>query len=355
MTILELQGGPHVVQVAPHGAGGVSDCVQHLQTAWQQQGWASQGWRLNEADVRASSLSERLLALQAGRAAPCVLVLHFSGYGYASRGLCAWLLRELEGARAALGRSFKLVSVFHELYATGPPWRSAFWTRPSQARIAMRLARLSDAVWTNTSLHAAWLARQAQPAAGVHVAPVFSNVGECGPVLNLAADRAPVMVVFGGTSTRLRACHAARGRRVQLAELGIEEVVEAGPGSAAWSAGPLPARHAGLLSAPELSALLQNARFGLLDYESRHLGKSSVFAAYAAHGCCAINTNAELESAEGLVPQHHYHGFAAAHAARHDLQDWTHMAQEAHRWYSQHSLAEQAQRWVRLLASLGKA
>lgn len=339
-----------VVQIAPHGAGGVSDYVQHLQAAWQAQGLASLAWRLSAADVQTSSLSQRLLALQGADQLRCVVVLHFSGYGYAKRGLCGWLLDELQQARAVLGHQFKLISVFHELYAQGPPWRSAFWTSPLQARIAVRLARLSDALWTNTSLHGAWLRRQVQPLAGVHVAPVFSNVGEVTEPLAPAQDRSAVMVVFGGASTRQRACRASTGQGSQLMALGVQEVLEVGPGPAcAWSLGALPVRHAGLLSTPELSALLASSRFGLVDYQGRNLGKSSVFAAYAAHGCCVINSSTELESADGLVEQQHYHPLQATAAAPADLQGWTRLGQAAWRWYGQHSVQVQAERWLQLL------
>lgn len=354
MTSLQQLGRPQVVQVAPHGAGGVSDHLEHLQAAWHRQGWASQAWRLSQADVRADSLARRLLALRADNPAPCVLVLHFSGYGYASRGLCAWLLREVEGARAALGRQFRLVSVFHELYAKGPPWRTAFWTSPLQARIASQLARLSDAVWTNSSLHGAWLSRQAQPWAGLHVSPVFSNVGECVQTPASASSRSGVMVVFGAASTRQRACRAATGQGPELAALGVQEIVEVGPGPACMgSVGALPVRHAGLLAMADLSALLSASRFALLDYEARHLCKSSVFAAYAAHGCCIVNTNTELEPADGLVRQRHYHALSAPASAPGDLLGWMQLGQEAHRWYGQHNLPAQTQRWLQLLARVG--
>lgn len=354
MTSSPAWGRFQVVQIAPHGSGGVSDYLEHLQAAWQGQGLSSEAWRLSEADVQARSLAQRLLALPGADDLGCVVVLHFSGYGYASRGLCGWLLEELQAARKLQGQRFKLVSVFHELYAKGPPWRSAFWTSPLQARLARRLARMSDAVWTNTEGHGRWLSRQARPWAGVHVAPVFSNVGEWLQPLAPAQDRSAAMVVFGGASTRQRACEACVGQGAQLAGLGVQELVEVGPGPAcAWSLGALPVRHAGLLSTPELSALLASSRFGLVDYQGRNLGKSSVFAAYAAHGCCVINSSSEGEAADGLLAHHHYHPLHSAGTAPADLQAWARLGQEAHRWYAQHRLPLQAQRWLQLLAQVG--
>ena len=354
MTSLPAWGRLQVVQIAPPGAGGVSDYLEHLQAAWQAQGLGSEAWRLSEADARALSLAQRLLALQSAGDLTFVVVLHFSGYGYASRGLCGWLLEELEAARRLLGQRFKLISVFHELYAKGPPWRSAFWTSPVQARIARRLARMSDAVWTNTEGHGRWLSRQARPWAGVHGAPVFSNVGECLQPLALASERSAVMVVFGGAATRQRACQACAGLGAQLAALGVQELIEVGPGPACgWSLGALPVRNAGLLSTPDLSALLAGSRFGLVDYQGRNLAKSSVFAAYAAHGCCVINTSAEVEPADGLLARQHYHPLHSVGTAPADLQGWACLGQEAHRWYTQHRLPLQAQRWLQLLAQVG--
>src|SRR6202008_598407 len=100
-------------------------------------------------DVRAWPLAARLRALAGAR--PCVVVLQFSGYGFGRRGLCGWLLDELDQARTAFRGTLRLVTVFHELFAVGPPWRSAFWLAGLQARIAARLARSSDALWTNSA------------------------------------------------------------------------------------------------------------------------------------------------------------------------------------------------------------
>jgi len=37
-----------------------------------------------------------------------------------------------------------LVTMFHEVYATGPPWASSFWLSPLQRNLAARLAQMSD-------------------------------------------------------------------------------------------------------------------------------------------------------------------------------------------------------------------
>jgi hypothetical protein len=55
------------------------------------------------------------------------VLLHFSGYGYARRGLCRWLVDGLTRWKAA-GAQRRVVTMFHEVYASGPIWRSSFWT-----------------------------------------------------------------------------------------------------------------------------------------------------------------------------------------------------------------------------------
>ena len=43
--------------------------------------------------------------------------------------------------------------------------------------------------------------------------------------------------------------------------------------------------------------LLQDSAYGLIDYPPKYLGKSSVFAAYAVHGCVTLNTaESDLDS-----------------------------------------------------------
>src|SRR5688572_26176134 len=61
--------------------------------------------------------------------ADATVLLHYEGYGYANRGCPVWLVKALEQWRMANNRR-KLVTMFHELYATGPPWTSSFWLSP---------------------------------------------------------------------------------------------------------------------------------------------------------------------------------------------------------------------------------
>src|SRR2546429_764945 len=90
------------------------------------------------------SADELLRVLSADGMTPTVL-LHYVGYGYEKRGCPFWLVNGLEQWRK--GESDRrLVTMFHELFASGPPWRSSFWTSPLQSRLAARPSMVSDKV-----------------------------------------------------------------------------------------------------------------------------------------------------------------------------------------------------------------
>lgn len=338
-----------LIQVVPPGEGGVVDYARCLQAEWARQGRASQWLALSQASARARPLAMQLRALMEQLASPaprsCALVLHFSGYGYGQRGLCGWLLDELSAARAQFGAALRVVPLFHELFASGPPWRSAFWLSRWQASISARIARQADAVWTNADEHAQWLRAAVRGGVPVHVRPVFSNVGE-GDAPDAAADRAPRAVVFGTASTRQRALRGLQRFEAALRQLGVEELVEAGTGAASpLGLGSLPRRHAGRLEPAALSALLQSSRFAVLDYPSSLLAKSGVFAACATHACVVLVTRPPGADVDGLVAGHDYvnlHRLNQRPGSLATPEPQHAMGARLARWYGDHRLAAQA-------------
>src|SRR3954447_19172794 len=62
------------------------------------------------------------------------VILHYVNYGYQARGVPFSLRAFVETLRRQLRGRW--VTTFHELYASGPPWKSAFWLRPFQVHIA---------------------------------------------------------------------------------------------------------------------------------------------------------------------------------------------------------------------------
>src|SRR5262249_50864783 len=125
-----------------------------------------------------------------------VLVLHFSGYGYQKRGVPIWLV---QGLRLWNQRAHRvpLLTIFHELYATGRPWQSAFWLSPLQKQIARSILNLSSAAITTTDLHRKRLSEWRDgDATKITALPVFSNVGEPG-CRSAPCARTAAAVVFG--------------------------------------------------------------------------------------------------------------------------------------------------------------
>ena len=341
---------PRLVQVLPAGEGGVRDHAALLRQHWQRLGVESSWIELSPREPHEPlQLVRRLQAAEGPPTDGVAVLLHFSGYGYDRRGLAFWLADELQAARRALGPRLRWVTLFHELFASGPPWRSAFWLGAWQARLAARLAQLSDAVWTNTQHHARWLSAALRDGGQrVTVRPIYSTVGE--PSLPLPQrGREPGLVVFGSQATRQRALHKLRGQGAVLQTVGVQQLIEVGSGKrSAPDSVDLHSQFLGLQSPQALDRLLSEQRFGLIDYPSIHLAKSSVFGAYAAHGNVVLNTAFPGPDADGLVQGLHHLQLRAQSVALSGA-DADAMALRLWDWYSAHRSPAQARELLNTL------
>jgi hypothetical protein len=312
-------------------------------------GWrgAARGGRYAIESRQASDLVRAIETAQAGGATSIVLA-HYVGYGYAKRGCPVWLV---DGLERWLGRdpNHRLVTLFHEVWATAPPWRSSFWLWPLQHRLVRRLARRSRALVTSLESSAAAITAL-HPQGEVSVLPIFSTVGEPESVPELRR-RPARLVLFGGAGRRARAYGPLRPLLEAVCRAcEVEEVVDVGPPVAASAdlAGR-PVRQLGVLPADEVSRVLLAARLGFVACPSHVLAKSTVFAAYAAHGlapvCAWPGRRGDDEPTAGSAP------FLPAREAPHGFgfERLETIAAAAHAWYRDHCLEHQAAAFAHLL------
>jgi len=110
---------------------------------------------------------------------PARVILHYVNYGYQKRGLPFSLLPILRRVHESCRGRFLVI--LHELFASGPPWKSEFWLQPLQKKIARDVARLADArLVSSESMRQMF--EQLAPGLDVVVHPVPSAFGE--PVIN---------------------------------------------------------------------------------------------------------------------------------------------------------------------------
>ena len=277
---------------------------------------------------------------------PGDIVLNFSGYGYHPRGIPSWLVERVAQVRA---RGAKVGVFFHELFASEPPWRSAFWLGPKQRRITAELGSLANFWLTNCDMAAQWLQANCSPAPH-RVLPVYSNVGE--PTLS-PGPRGDKIVVFGGPAIRAqayRALDAGFWRWVLEQGLSVHDIgapIDSAEYTRLCEAGRI--RPHGSLPAEEVSRQLAEAKFGLLCYPPHVVAKSGVFAAYCAHGLCTVLLADRYQPHDGLEPNRHYAaGYAeldkgAVGAAA--------LGSAAFDWYQPHRVEAHAQAFRALMAA----
>jgi hypothetical protein len=263
-------------------------------------------------------------------------LLHYAGYGYHPRGVPRWLAEGLARTDGALWTQF------HEVWATGPPWRSSFWLTPLQRRIAGTIGDRSGRISTSLVLYADLLrSRLSDPRREIAVRPVISAVGEPADPLPFAR-RESRLVLFAGPGLRGRAyVQDATAIEAAAGALGFGEIWDVGPGNVAPSRlGAFAIRRLGALPASEVSAILSQSAAGFLSYPLGFLGKSSVFAAYAAHGVLPICSGRPIARAEPAGPLPGVQFWPAGKAPL--PADPGAIAAAARSWYEGHSLDAQA-------------
>ena len=136
------------------------------------------------------------------------VLLHYVNYGFQKRGIPFRLLSILQQLRRQ--HHGKLVTIFHELYASGPPWTSAFWLQPLQIHLAKSVGRLSDACIVSSDNFRSEL-KHMVPDAHVELHPVPSGLGEPSLSPNQITDRYPHQwVILGGTALVERSLRSFR-------------------------------------------------------------------------------------------------------------------------------------------------
>ena len=227
------------------------------------------------------------------------IILHYVNYGYQKRGVPFGLLHILRGLRRNSRGRF--LTIFHELSASAPPWKSAFWLRPFQVRIAKEISQISDVCIVSNETTRAQL-RKLTPAADISVHPVPSNFGEP----SLSADQldrrdAHRWVICGGNALLQRSVHSFRRifDRIpnsvfprHLAVLGgnNDDTVR----STLADLPNVEINYRPQIAAGDASRILADSSFSWIDYFYRPnvptsvILKSGAFAAVCAHGVIPV-------------------------------------------------------------------
>lgn len=306
-----------------------------------------EGFAVNQMQVQSAATLLNLLPSNSS----AIVLLHYVGYGYAKRGCPVWLIDGLEQWRRTVGD--QLVTMFHEIYASGPVWTSAFWTSPLQKDLARRLACLSDRCLTSKRGYAEMLHQLSQ---GKHTQipalPVFSNVGEPEQLPPLI-ERPRRLVVFGSRGPRSRVYQQSRlALEKTCRELEIEEIIDVGP-SVEFEIEPVNRTSVvclGIKSAQDISRLLSNSVVGFFDYPIEFLAKSTIFAAYCAHKLLPVGVFYQGQNVDGLEAGKHY-WLGDRHQEAMSLSAGQVVADNAYAWYRAHQIPVQAHAFAAFLTA----
>lgn len=233
------------------------------------------------------------------------VILHYVNYGYQARGVPFSLRAFVKQLRSQLRGRW--VTMFHELYASGPPWKSAFWLRPLQVRIARDIIDASTAcLVSNRPIQEAINAYD--PGKKIYLAPVISNFGE--PELSALQASPKRWAICGGTALIARSLALFEQLDQLIPEPFAPENLDVVGGheeiSIRTTLDRLSRSRPGLLcryhpevSAERASEILRHSSFGWIDYFGAGtvwpgmLLKSTAFAAFCAHGIVPVLSHRE--------------------------------------------------------------
>ncbi len=283
------------------------------------------------------------------------VILHYVNYGYQNRGVPFRLRTQMQRMRGRL--KGRWITMFHELYASGAPWKSAFWLRPLQVRIARDMVDLSDCCFvSNRVIRNEITSYDSTKRVGLQ--PIMSNLGE--PVLEDFTNRsARNWVICGRLPLILRSLRTfaavcsqiprsycpdrldvVGGERDEMVSDCLFELEKTIPGIAC--------HYHPEVSAQLASEILRECTFGWLDYFGDHkswpgmIFKSGSFAAFCAHGIIPVLAHQEPPPSvdEDSFPGLFSLSSKSAHLPSVDLLSG--LRQEIYDWYHKHASAKKA-------------
>ena len=146
-----------ILQIVPRAPGnreGVGDYAWTLATGLRTRGYETTFVAAHSADgSEILAPLARISDEEWRRHRASAIVLHYVNYGYHARGVPWSLPKKIERIHELTGA--RLITIFHELYASGSWRQSAFWLRPLQKHIARVLARRSAACFASSAALAA--------------------------------------------------------------------------------------------------------------------------------------------------------------------------------------------------------
>jgi hypothetical protein len=285
------------------------------------------------------------------------VILHYVNYGYQARGVPFMLRAFVKQLRSQLRGRW--VTTFHELYASGPPWKSAFWLRPFQVRIARDLIDSSTScVVSNTPIEKA--IRAHDPEKKIHFVPVMSNFGE--PELTSFIPASPKRwTICGGTGLVARSLQSFEKLCPQIPEPFAPQHLDVVGGREEASIialldrlkrshPDLSVHHYAEVGIDLASEVLRQSSFGFIDYFGTGkvwrgmLLKSTAFAALCAHGVIPVLSHQEEPIAVGGHPLPGPYSLTPSAANFPRLAQVPEMRRQFYDWYHAHAASRQAAR-----------
>lgn len=281
---------------------------------------------------------------------PDRMILHYVNYGYQNRGVPFGLLSSLRRIRRQ--QPGKLVTVFHELYGSGPPWGSAFWLQPLQIHLARSIAVLSDECIVSNENFLAELQRLA-PAARIRLHPTPSGLEEPSLTADQIAARDPHQWAIVGGSVLAERSVRSFGRALQSIPKSVSPralFVLGGNDNPTTRAllNDLKIKfdYRPRVASAEASEILRRCSWMWIDYfhrpdvETSVALKSSAFAAACAHGVIPVfpHRGTPIAIDGDRLPGPFFVESNDSNAP--DAGDRAKVATEIHNWYGRHSSSD---------------
>lgn len=233
-----------------------------------------------------------------------VIYLNYSNYGYSQKGIPFWLLKAVKVLKK---QSVTIVIFFHELNASGQFFQSAFWLKPLQIYLYKNLYKLcSHAFCSNERIQ--HIMKTNDEGNKLKKIGVFSNIPEPKDFPPFSTREA-VAIIFGSFGKRKKVYEKPATLNELIEMYGIKKIIDIGSGDInpflAFVNAPVIIK--GELNSAKISELMLSCTWGFLDYPDSLLGKSGIFAAYAAHQLGVINFYDQEEAPmDGLLKEVHY-------------------------------------------------